>query len=137
MLHAVESRTAPNQRSESIHTEADPSYLDRAPVTLRDPRGGAAGHGTRTCEDAGKPGDEGISFTLCLNLGEHPTSIARHGYSDAEVTDVRQLLEARIAHKGLVGAKNNMKVFAVEWAESPDDGGETILECFRRRRARC
>lgn len=83
-------------------------------------------------EDAGRPSDEGVSFTVDQDFGPHCTAFGRIAYSDADVTGVQDLYEAGVALKGIIGSKNDVTGFAAARAESPDDGGESILECFHR-----
>ena len=83
-------------------------------------------------EEADKPSDQGVCLTLDQDFGARFTAFARGAYSDADVTGVRELLEAGFALKGVLGSTSDVTGFAAAWASPPQGRDETILEVFHR-----
>jgi hypothetical protein len=80
-----------------------------------------------------KPSDEGFSIVADQDLGEKFSVFARYGYSDAELTNVRQMIEAGCAIEGLFGITSDLTGFGLAWAQPPGGGrDEKIFEVFHR-----
>jgi hypothetical protein len=84
-------------------------------------------------EKTDAPEDEGVSLILEQDFGPQWQAFARWAYADATVTNVRQVIEAGVGIKGLLGSPDNLTGLAFAWAEPRNgDREEKVFEVFHR-----
>jgi porin len=84
-------------------------------------------------DDAGKPSDEGITLSFDQEIGKEILVFLRYGYSDGEVTGVRQSVQGGVAFTGVL-FKDDMLGLAAGWSEPESESkrDETVFEIFHR-----
>lgn len=83
---------------------------------------------------ANAPSDGGFTLIGDQKIGEHISLFARYGYSDADLTGVKQAAQIGGAYEGLFGSDSDLTGLAFGWAD-PEAGGlrdEFVLEVFHR-----
>lgn len=85
-------------------------------------------------EKSGLPSDQGITIIIDQNLGERLQMFARYAYSDATLTNVRQLAQAGLGLKGVLGRPDDFTGLAASVAipRSANSRNEGVIEIFHR-----
>jgi len=79
------------------------------------------------------PSDGGFTIIGDQKVGEHLSLFARYGFSDGDVTGIRQAVQVGGAYQGLFGSDSDLTGLAVGWADPEADlRDEKVLEVFHR-----
>ena len=84
-------------------------------------------------DGAGKPSDQGMTLSLDQDLGKQVIVFLRYGYSDADVTGIRNSVQGGVGITGVLG-RQNMLGLAAGWSEPESDSqrDESVIEVFQR-----
>lgn len=80
------------------------------------------------------PSDQGISVILEQDFGTDVLAFLRYGYSDANLTNIQNMVSGGVGVRGLLGSADNLTGLAASWAEPPGAGArdEKVVEVFQR-----
>jgi porin len=84
-------------------------------------------------DDTGAPSDQGVTISVDQELGKRLTVFARYGYSDADVTGIRNSVQGGVALKNLL-LKDDLFGVAAAWSQPLADSKreEKVIEAFER-----
>lgn len=84
-------------------------------------------------DEAGVPSDQGLTLSFDQELTPQFIVFARYGYSDGDVTGIRQSVQAGVGVNNFLG-KDNLFGFAAGWSEpsSAAKRDESVFEVFQR-----
>lgn len=83
------------------------------------------------------PSDQGITVIADQRLSENMQVFARYAYSDATLTNVRQLVQAGVGMNGLLGRDEDLTGLAVSFAQPQRSASqnEKVIDVFHRFQA--
>lgn len=85
-------------------------------------------------EDPDRVQDYGLSITCQQDIGEDWYFMARYGWADEGLTNIKSAWQAAVVYSGLFGSPDNATGLGIGYAEPTNDSlrNETSIDCFQR-----